>query len=285
MPELRAIANYCCNTGENPLWNERDGRIYWEDIPPGKLFRANPYTGEHECFFQSDAPVGGFTFQDDGSLLLFQDNKIARLDESGKYEVLKTGIDSQMTRFNDVIADPEGRVYAGTMSKDPLGGGLFRVERDLSVTCQFRGTGCSNGMGFTPDLKHFYWTCSTRRKIYIFDYDRRTGALTNERLFYNAPPTEGFPDGMTLDTEGNVWTTRWDGYALLKLSPEGRFLDKLGFPVAKVSSCIFGGPNLNELFVTTAGGKEGSGTADGTLYHVTRLGARGMREFRSKIGL
>ncbi|MCW8129652.1 MAG: SMP-30/gluconolactonase/LRE family protein [Planctomycetota bacterium] len=285
MPEIHAIANYHCNTGENPLWNDRDGKIYWEDIPPGRLFRADPVTGEHENFFTSTSPIGGFTFQDDDALLLFQDNKIARLSPDGKYEVLKEGIDGQMTRFNDVIADPEGRVYAGTMSNDPLGGGLFKVERDLSVTCLFRGTGCSNGMGFTPDLKQFYWTCSTRRKIYLYDYDRRTGALTRERLFYNAPPTEGFPDGMTVDTDGFIWTTRWDGYAMLKLSPEGRYLDKIGFPVGKVSSCVFGGANLDELFVTTAGGKDGKDTLDGTLYRVTKVGARGTKEFRSKIGL
>jgi D-xylonolactonase len=204
MPAIHAIANYHCVCGENPLWNDRDGKIYWEDIPPGKLFRADPITGQHECFFTSDAPIGGFTFQDDGDLLLFQDDKIARLDANGKYTVIKSGIDPVMSRFNDVIADPEGRVLAGTMSNDPLAGGLYRVERDLTVTKLFSGTGCSNGMGFTPDLKRFYWTCSTRRKIYIFDYDRSTGSLHNERLFYSAPPGEGIPDGMTVDTQDDA---------------------------------------------------------------------------------
>jgi D-xylono/L-arabinono-1,4-lactonase len=285
MATIHAIANYHCACGENPLWNDRDGKIYWEDIPAGKLFRADPKTGRHECFFTSDAPIGGFTFQEDGSLLLFQDNKIALLDERGAYRVLKTGIDPAMSRFNDVIADPEGRVLAGTMSKDPQAGGLYRVECDLSVTKLFGGSGCSNGMGFTPDLRGFYWTCSTRRKIFRFDYDRATGALSSERLFYAAPAGEGTPDGMTTDAEGNLWTTRWDGYALLKLSPEAQILDKISFEVAKVSSCIFGGGNLDELYVTTAGGKEGSQSNDGMLYRVTGIGARGMKEFHSRISV
>ncbi|MBI3829528.1 MAG: SMP-30/gluconolactonase/LRE family protein [Planctomycetes bacterium] len=285
MPEIHALANYHCVCGENPLWNDRDCHIYWEDIPAGKLFRADPKTGRHECFFTSDSPIGGFTFQDDGDLLLFQNDKIARLDTNGKYAVLKSGIDPVMTRFNDVIADPEGRVLAGTMSNDPLAGGLYRVERDLTITKLFSGTGCSNGMGFTPDLQRMYWTCSTRRKIYLFDYDRRTGSLHNERLLYAAPPGEGIPDGMTVDTAGNLWTTRWDGYAVLKLSPEGKFLDKIPFDVAKVSSCVFGGENLDELYLSTAGGKEASESADGTLYRMTGIGARGTKEFRSRIGI
>lgn len=283
MPHIHPLANYHCKCGENPLWNERERRIYWEDIPTGKLFRADPASGAHECLFTSAAMIGGFTFQDDDSLLLFQNNKIAHLARDGKYTVLKENIDPLMSGFNDVIADPEGRVFAGSVATDPANGGLYRVERDLTITRVVSGSACSNGMGFSPDLSIFYWTCSTRRKIFAYDYDRRTANLTRERTLYAAPEGEGIPDGMTVDTEGNLWSARWDGHAILKISPRGELLSSIQFDVAKISSCVFGGPNLDELYVTSAGGKPTSQTADGTLYRVTEIKARGTAEFRSRI--
>src|SRR4030095_9985101 len=128
---------------------------HWLDIDTGRLFRADHGTLEHECFFRGDK-VGGFTFQEDGSLLLFESDRIALLDPAGRRRVLVEGIDPDMTRFNDVIAHPEGRVYAGTIGRSRESGGLYRVDRDLSVKRLWQGTGCANGMGFTGDLTRFY---------------------------------------------------------------------------------------------------------------------------------
>ncbi len=279
--EIQSVANYHCGTGENPLYDSRDGRVYWEDIPTGRLFRADHATLEHECFYQGEV-VGGFTFQADGSLLLFETDRIATLDAHGKRRVLREGIDSDMARFNDVIADPEGRVFAGTIGRTNESGGLYRVDVDGSVRCLFKGSGCANGMAFTPDLARFYWTCSTRRKIFVYDYDRQRGELRGERVFYAAPPLEGIPDGLTVDAAGDVWTARWDGSAVLRLSPKGELLETIRFPVSKVSSAAFGGPELDTLYVTTAGGHPGSEAADGTLYRL-RVGVRGQPEFHSRV--
>jgi sugar lactone lactonase YvrE len=281
--ELRALANHHCVTGENPLWHAAEGCIYWEDIETGRLFRANPETGEHTCFFQGDR-VGGFTFQTDGSLLLFEVDRIARLAPSGERRVLREGLDAGMSRFNDVIADPEGRVFAGTIGKDDQQGGLFRIDLDGSFHVLWRGTGCANGMGFTPDGRGLYWTCSTTRRIYLADYDRATGALTSRRIFYAASPDEGIPDGLTVDARGHVWSARWDGQAVYHLDSSARVLDRVALPVAKVSSITFGGPGLDEAFVTTAGGTGGlEGGLEGTLFQLRGLGVRGQAEHHSKI--
>jgi D-xylono/L-arabinono-1,4-lactonase len=276
------VANYHCEVGENPLWDERTGRLYWVDIDTGRLFRAHDETLEHECFFRGDK-IGGFTFQEDGSLLLFETNRIALL-EAGRRRVLLDGIDSDMVRFNDVIADVEGRVYAGTIGRTKESGGLYRVDRDLRVTCLWKGTGCANGMGFTGDLARFYWTCSTKRRIYVSDYDRETGALENRRVFYEAPEAEGTPDGLTIDVRDHVYSARWGGSSVLEITPSGRVVGRIDLPVTRVSSAAFGGPELDTLYVTTAGGREDSTTADGTLYRV-KLDTKGRIEFRSHIGL
>jgi len=278
---LEPIANYHCDTGENPLWDDQRRVVYWTDIPKGRLFRYDPGTGQHKQIYAGE-PVGGFTLQKDGSLLLFQANKFSLLLPDGQTKTVADRIDDDMVRFNDVSADPEGRVYAGTIGRTNQSGGVYLVAPDGTVTNLFKGTGCSNGMGFSPDLKYMYWTCSTTRRIFRFNYDQATGALTNRHLLVQVPENQGVPDGLVVDSEGNIWSARWDGSAVYKFTPQGQPLDKIAFPVAKVSSVIFGGSNLDELYVTTAGGSDGANTADGTLYRV-KLPLRGLPEFRSNI--
>jgi D-xylono/L-arabinono-1,4-lactonase len=284
MFELEAVANYHCKVGENPLWDEREGRLYWEDIESNRLFRVDHASGEHECFFRGDSMIGGFSFQEDGSLLLFEADRIAVLTKRGEHRVIVSAIDSDMHRFNDVIADPEGRVFAGTIGKTEQSGGLYRVDLDGTVTPLWKGTGCANGMGFTPDLRRLYWTCSTTRVIFVADYDRATGALTERRPFYVAPAEEGTPDGLAIDAAGGLWSARWGGSSLIHLSRDARVLDKISFPVSRVSSAAFGGPSLDTLYVTTAGGLGDDDVLDGTLYRL-RVPVPGRLEFRSRIRL
>jgi D-xylonolactonase len=285
MTTIDAVANYHCVIGENPLWHPSEHRLYWEDIETGRLFRLDPATGQHECFYQGEK-IGGFTFQSDGSLLLFEADRIATLSPGGQRRVLRQGIDPEMSRFNDVIADPEGRVYAGTIGASLRSGGLFCIERDGTARLLWRDTGCPNGMGFTPDGRGFYWTCSTTRRIFLCDYDRASGELTKRCVWYEAPQSEGIPDGMCVDELGRVWTTRWDGSAVFCLSPGAEILRRVELPVAKVSSIAFGGPELNVAYVTTAGGSgTDQGGPEGTVYRISGLEARGQPEHLSRIFL
>jgi D-xylonolactonase len=165
--EVKPLVNEHCATGENPYWNPHDGCVYWTDIPNGKLLRFDPATGQHQKIYE-DVPVGGFTLQDDGNWLLFRVNDIAHMTPDGVVTPGRNYTDDGMERFNDVIADPAGRVYAGTIGNSRESGGLYRVDLDGTVTKLFAGTGCANGMGFTPDGQHFYWTCSTTKRILRF---------------------------------------------------------------------------------------------------------------------
>jgi D-xylonolactonase len=279
-PEM--IADYACVTGEGPLWHPQEQRVYWVDIPRGLLFRYDP---QHELFFDSGAQIGGFTFQDDGSILLFMDRGAVKLLRNGKLETIVEEIpDERETRFNDVFADPEGRVYCGTMpTKDRLGR-LYRLDPDRSLTMVLDGISCSNGMGFTPDRKQMYYTDSMVKKIYLLDYDQASGKLSNQRVFVDSSDEVGVPDGMTVDADGNVWSARWDGYCLTQYSPEGKELQRVKFPAKKVSSVVFGGPDYQDMYVTTAGGnnKDENGATAGALYRV-RLGIQGVAEFPSRI--
>jgi len=283
---VESVANYHCQLGENPLWHALEARIYWEDIDSGRLFRAEHGSRSHACFYQTDV-VGGFTFQANSELLLFQRDQLAALDlATGVPRVLRQNIDSEMVRFNDVIADPEGRVYAGSIGSTDRNGGLYLVERDASVRCLWKGTGISNGMAFSGDLSRFYWTCSTTRRIFVMSYDRKSGQLGDKRLFYAAPEGEGDPDGLTIDTDDHIWTTRWGGSAVLRITPDGKLVDRIELPVTRVTSATFGGPSLDTLYITTAGGDAASASEDGSLFRcVPGGGVRGRTEFTSRIGL
>lgn len=280
---ITTLINEHCELGENPLWHPQKGCLFWTDITGRKIHRFHLASGWHEVIYTGPA-VGGFTFQSNGDLLLFRVNDIARLGAGGIVDVVREFDDDGAARFNDVIADPEGRIFAGTIGRDETNGGLYRVDLDGAISLLFRGTGVSNGMGFSPDLRTFYWTCSSRRTIFAYDYDRSTGALSRERIFYRAAEDEGIPDGMTVDENGHVWSARWDGYAVVHHAPDGSVIETFKFPVAKVSSLCFGGPDMDEFFVTTAGGTPGSSTEDGSIYR-WKAGARGPAEFFSHIAL
>jgi D-xylono/L-arabinono-1,4-lactonase len=291
-PEL--IADYQCVVGEGPLWHEAEGRLYWSDIVTGRLFRYDPASGHHEQIFAGEQ-VGGFTIQEDGSLLLFMERgKIASWRDGALTTLIEDIPGVRATRFNDVIADPRGRVLCGTMSRHFEGepgrrdGQLYRLETDLTYTVLLEEIGVSNGMGFTQDQRQLYYTDTSTRDISRFDYDAETGSISNKRQFVYVPeePGQGAPDGMTMDAEGCVWSARWGGSCLVRYAPDGSELQRIQFPALKVSSAIFGGPDLTDLYVTTAGGdqKDVDGAGAGALFRV-RPGVRGVREFHSRVGL
>ncbi len=285
-PEL--LADYQCVTGEGPLWHPGERRVYWVDIPKGRLFRYDPGTGAHEQVYEGDV-IGGFTIQADGALLLFMAKGAIKTWRGGQLSTVIEAIPGEeQTRFNDVIADPEGRVFCGTMAIPERAGRLYRMDRDGTLTEVINEVGVSNGMGFTPDRKTMYYTDTRRRDISLFDYDRRSGAISNRRPFVTVPQREGegSPDGMTVDAQGYVWSARWDGGCLVRYAPDGQEERRVYFRAKKVSSVVFGGEDYQDMYVTTAGGqnKATEGTGAGALFRL-RLGIQGVPEFPSRVGL
>ncbi len=229
--------------------------------------------------------IGGFTIQDDGALLLFMEQGAVKLWRDGELTTIIEEIpDERETRFNDVFADPEGRVYCGTMPAPDRPGRLYRLDPDRTLTLLLEGIGVSNGMGFTLDRKNLYYTDTRAGKIYLFDYDQATGDLSNQRVFVDVSDEVGGPDGMTVDADGYVWSARWGGSCLVRYAPDGTEVQRVEFPAKKVSCVTFGGDDYTDMYVTTAGGntKAEDGPGAGALFRLN-LGIKGLPEFRSRV--
>ena len=284
--EPKLVADYLCETGEGPIWHSTARRLYWTDIPTGRMFWFDPETGQHQQFYEG-ASVGGFTVQKDGSLLLFMEKGAVATYRDGKLEYIIEEIPAEReTRFNDVAADPRGRVFCGTMPAPDHPGTLYRLDLNGSITPVVENVAVSNGIGFTGDLKQMYFTDSPTHRIDIFDYDVSTGELSNRRPFVEIESNDGIPDGLTVDAEDPVWSARWDGSSLCRYTPTGELERRIWFPARKVSSLTFGGPDLTDIYVTTAGGpnRAAEGPGAGGLFRLD-LGIRGRSEFLSGIGL
>jgi D-xylono/L-arabinono-1,4-lactonase len=281
-PEI--VANYSCIIGENPLWHPLEKRLYWCDISSGRLFRYEPATGKHEQCYEGRT-IGGFTMQADGSLLLFMDRGEIGLWREGRPLALIAQIPSERTtRFNDVIADPRGRVFCGTMSSTQSKGALYRLDLDGSVHKVLEGVGCSNGMAFTLDRRGCYYTDSFAREIYFFDYNIENGSIEAPRVYAGFAEPDGLPDGATLDANGRLWSALWDGSCVVRLGPDGGIEDRIAVLARKTSSLTFGGDDYTDIYITTAGGdnKAENGVHSGALFRV-RTKQRGLPEFFSRI--
>lgn len=241
-----------CRIGEGVLYHPDEEAVYWVDIPTGEVYRYDPTTAEYEVI-DVEAPIGGFTFQADGSLLLFgAEGRILNWND-GETSVVVDGLEGEGgMRFNDVIADPEGRVFAGTMSDDDHSiGRLYRVDTDGTVTSIEDRIELPNGLGFSPDEETLYLAETNTNRIYAYDYDAETGALSDRRLF-SEREAQGNYDGLTVDTEGGVWVGLWDDGALIRLTTAGELDERIELPARNVTTLSFGGDDFETAYVTSA---------------------------------
>ena len=206
-------------------------------------------------------------------------------------------IGDEPCRLNDCIADPQGRLIAGTCWYDAEGdyrfGKLISVDRDGTARILDEGFHLSNGLGFSLDARVLYFTDSVAQTIYKYDYDARGGTVSNRRVFVSVPSSQGLPDGLTVDAEGFIWSAQWYGSCIIRYDPDGKVERQIETPAKQTSSLAFGGPELMDIFITSAGKSEPmpvmppgydpqNGFFGGPLYRIN-LGIQGRLEFRTNI--
>lgn len=270
---------------ENPLWDARAGRLLWTDIDSGRVFSCVLDSQVPERLYQGPT-VGGFTIQEDGSLLLFRESDVCRLGVDGTVAKLFDFQHGGSKRFNDVVSDPMGRVFAGTIGRGGGSGGLFLFERDGSNRMVAGGTDCSNGLGFSPDGSTLYWTCSTRRVIFAFDYESAHGRIADQRVFATAGEGDGIPDGLAVDEAGNVYSARWGASdsGVVVYDPCGKEILRIRQPAKALTSLCFAGAGLDQIVATSAS-HDGDSLRTHDLFQLSGSGFRGLPEHLSAIQL
>lgn len=241
--------------GEGPHWDDASGRLIWVDILAPAVLSGDPGTGARRTTPLPEL-VGVAVPRRGGGLLLATESGIKTFDpETGALTTLAAPeADRPGNRFNDGKCDALGRFWVGSLAIDtsPGQGALWRIDADGHAARMDAGFHISNGLGWSPDNSHFYFTDSGRREIYVYDYDLARGDIANRRIFAALNPDEGIPDGLTVDSEGHVWVAYWDGWCITRFDPDGKVERVINLPVPRPTSCTFGGPDMRTLFITTA---------------------------------
>jgi sugar lactone lactonase YvrE len=255
VPKAELILDARALVGEGPVWLPDRGELLWVDIESSEVHRLDPAT-RADTVIAAGAHVGAVLPDEQGGLVLALPTGLARLPAGADAPQPLVDLNgTPKVRLNDAKVDARGRIFVGSMAYDeePGAGHLWRVDPDLTATVILDGLTISNGLDWSPDLTRMYFNDSSVRHVDVLDYDVETGAAEGRRVLHElADDQAGFPDGMTVDGEGNLWVAIWGGHCVLGISPEGEVIDRVDVPAAQTASCCFGGPDLRTLYITTA---------------------------------
>ena len=256
--DVECVFEGLCHLGEGPLWNVREQKLFWTDIYSRRIWVHDPRDRASRIFWEGPHQVGGFAFTPYGGMVLCTDSGVYLLDarEAGKIDGLPRKlfeIPLEATEgFNDVTVDPVGRMFAGTLRRSSPGGTLYRLEKNREPVAVISEVSCSNGMTFSLNEKYFFHTDSGIRRITRYAYDRVTGEITRPAVFFQGTEAQGYPDGITLDSEGHIWVAFWGASIVCRLAPDGSIVQRVEVPARQPSSVMLGGKDLKDLYITTA---------------------------------
>ena len=255
--KAEVVVNAGAAHGEGPVWDARTERLYWVDLTGKALHATNVASGADRVIEFDDlvcaiAPCAG------GGLVAALNKRIVAVapatGETGPVAVTVT--ERPDVRCNDGKCGPDGRFWIGTMSLDGTvegAGALFRVDPDGRVCRMLDNLTISNGMAWSLDGRTMYFIDTPAMEVWAFDFDAEAGEISNRRTAVAVPKDTGFPDGMTIDVEGMLWVAHWGGGRVCRWDPRtGKRLAEVELPVQNVSSCAFGGADLDVLYITTS---------------------------------
>lgn len=236
---------------EGPVWSPRWGGLRWVDMLAGDVLALRPDGSIDRRHVGSIAAA--VRPRRSGGAVIGVERGFALEDPSGEVTELEPLWTHDRVRMNEGACDPDGRFYCGSMAYDrtPGAGAVYRLDPDGSVHVAIEGTTISNGLDWSPDGSLAYFNDTETYQVAVFDYDRDSG-LIDRRTFVGIVPSEGRPDGLTVDSEGGVWVALNKGGVVHRYDRDGTLDAVISLPVSQVTACTFGGDNLDELFITTS---------------------------------
>ncbi len=242
--------------GEGAFWNYKSQELYWIDIDGKQIHIYDPGTKTNRSF-PTPSRVGTVVPQTDSTAVIALEDGIYIINtENGNIQVL-SDVEKEMTynRFNDGKCDPNGNLWVGSMHLEQMApmGSVYKISATGETTKMIDSVTISNGIVWTKDATTMYYIDTTTQNIQAFDFDVTTSTLSNERIAVRISETIGFPDGMAIDEEDMLWVGLWNGNAVGRFDPKtGELISKIEVPAHNVTSCAFGGKNLDKLYITTA---------------------------------
>lgn len=240
--------------GEGAIWSHDDQTLYWVDIEQKKLHWLNPSTSEHNTFTLPKKITAAIPTSKGTLLITLADGIYHYNPTTHNLTLIRLNPENETTgnRFNDGKCDPIGNFWIGTMGEHQSAA-LYRLNTDLTLTTILTGITNSNGILWSPDQKTMYYIDTPTYKVTAYDFDNHTGQITNPRIVITVPAHMGYPDGATIDSEGMIWIALWGGYCVSRWNPKtGDLLSTVEVSSKNVTSCAFGGPMLDTLYITTA---------------------------------
>ena len=254
--QVESVTDTSAILGEGPIWDAESGALWWVDILGERLHRFDPALDQDEVFDVGEM-IGTVVPRSSGGVALALDSGFAFFDvEAGTLErIADPEADRATNRFNEGKCDPAGRFWAGTMSKsdEPRQGALYSLEADGTVVKRLSDISISNGIVWSSDARTMYYIDTPTMRIDGFDYDLESGAISNRRPVIRVPREMGYPDGMAIDSEDRLWVGMWGGRRIACFDPlSGQGVGEIEVPADNVTACAFGGPDLQDLYITTA---------------------------------
>jgi sugar lactone lactonase YvrE len=249
----RSVLDIRAGLGESPIWDGREGALYWIDGRKPNINRFDPATARNHAVTSAE-PVHAIALTRGHRLLCAFEASLGLIDcKTGALQALVSLIEGVEDNLNDGACDRAGRFWVGSKARDwvkPVGV-LFRYDPDGSVHRLDQGFQLSNGLGWSPDNRTMYFIDSAPREIYAYDFDLADGGIKNRRRLVRIAEEHGLPDGMTVDAEGFLWVAQWSGGRVVRYDPDGKIERVIPMPVQRPTSVAFGGRDLTTLFITS----------------------------------
>ena len=268
-PAVTRLIDVPLTVGENPLWDDRTGRLLFVDIPAPALFRLDPDTGALERW-EMPSTIGSFGLCADGRAIVALRSGVHYFDfATGAFEfIVHPEPDAPHNRLNDGKVAPDGRFWVGSMDDTPdrkPRAALYRIDWDGTATRMVDGLVVSNGLAWSPDGRTMYHSDSRQKFVTAYDYDLATGDISNRRVLATPQEEEGRPDGAAADARGRYWSAGVSAGCLNCFAPDGTIERRLMLPVPAPTMPCFGGKELKTLYVTSLGTDRTGTRVEGTV--------------------
>ena len=255
MYNIKTIVNIRSLVGENPIWDHKNNILYWIDCNKPKIYKYNPFTKKSIAInINLNVQTGSIYLHKLGLIVAKKDGLFLYNKSKNNLTLLKSYEMNKDTCFNDGILDKKNRLWIGNLhikEKKPIAD-FCLIEKNKKTIILDSNYVVSNGPTITKDYKNIYISNTFKREIYIFDLNFYEGKIFNKRIFKKFTKSDGYPDGLIIDSNNCLWCSFWNGWKIECYNQKGKIIEKIFFPVPNITKCCFGGEKLNELYVTSA---------------------------------